>query len=100
MIFGLRSLTIADAKAGAEQLIASSAEGLIVDVPVEIDKRELAAAMGNIPFVTLDIDGGDLFPSFRVDHIRGARLATQHLISLGPTRISGIPGHPPHRTSM
>src|SRR5260370_38475279 len=34
MIFGLRSLTIAEAKTGAEQLIAASAEGLIVDVPV------------------------------------------------------------------
>src|SRR5260370_36133786 len=46
--------------------------------------------MGNIPFVTLDIDGGDLFPSFRVDHIRGARLATRHLISLGTTRMAGL----------
>jgi len=82
-----------------KQLIASSAEGLIVDVPVEIDKRELAAAMGNIPFVTLDIDGGDLFPSFRVDHIRGARLATRHLISLGHTRIAGLLGHQPYRSS-
>jgi hypothetical protein len=67
----------ADAKAGAEQLIANSAEALIVDLPVEINKLELAAVMGNIPFVTLDIDGGELFPSFRVDHIRGSRFATR-----------------------
>jgi DNA-binding LacI/PurR family transcriptional regulator len=99
MIFGLRSLTIADAKAGAEELIASSAEGLIIDIPVEIHKLELAAAMGNIPFVTLDIDGGALFPSFRVDHIRGSRLATRHLISLGHTRIAGLLGHKPYRSS-
>jgi DNA-binding LacI/PurR family transcriptional regulator len=99
MIFGLRNLTIADAKAGAEELIANSAEGLIVDVPVEINKKELAAAMGNIPFVTLDIDGGHLFPSFRVDHIRGSRLATRHLISLGHTRIAGLIGYKPYRSS-
>src|SRR3984893_8266309 len=99
MIFGLRNLTIADAKAGAEELIANSAEGLIVDVPVEINKLELAAAMGNVPFVTLDIDGGDLFPSFRVDHIRGSRLATRHLISLGHTRIAGLLGQKPYRSS-
>jgi DNA-binding LacI/PurR family transcriptional regulator len=99
MIFGLRSLTIADAKAGAEQLIASSAEGLIVDVPVQVNRLELAAAMGDIPFVTLDIDGGELFPSFRVDHIRGSRLATRHLISLGHTRIAGLLGHQPYRSS-
>ncbi len=99
MIFGLRNLTIADAKAGADELVANSAEGLIVDVPVEIDRAELAAAMGNIPFVTLDIDGGALFPSFRVDHIRGSRLATRHLISLGHTRIAGLLGHRPYRSS-
>ena len=99
MIFGLRSLTIADAKAGAEELVANSAEGFIVDVPVEIDKTELAAAMGQIPFVTLDIDGGELFPSFRVDHIRGARLATRHLISLGHTRIAGLIGYKPYRSA-
>jgi DNA-binding LacI/PurR family transcriptional regulator len=99
MIFGLRNLTITDAKAGAEQLIANSAEGLIVDLPVEIDKPELAAAIGNIPFVMLDIDGGELFPSFRVDHIRGSRLATRHLISLGHTRIAGLLGYKPYRSS-
>src|SRR3981081_3858383 len=99
MIFGLRNLTIADAKAGAEELVANSAEGLIVDVPVEINKLELAEAMGNIPFVTLDIDGGELFPSFRVDHILGSSLATRHLISLGHTRIAGLLGPQPYRSS-
>src|SRR6202022_1534852 len=79
MIFGLRNLTIADAKAGAEELIANSAEGLIVDVPVEINKLELAAAMGNVPFVTLAIDGGALFPPFRVAHLRGSGWDTPHV---------------------
>ncbi len=99
MIFGLRSLTIAEAKTGAEQLIAASAEGLIVDVPVAVSNRELAAAMGNIPFVTLDLDGGKLFPSFRVDHVLGAKLATGHLISLGHTRIAGLLGDGVYRSS-
>src|SRR5438552_3808292 len=40
MIFGLRNLTIADAKAAAEELVANSAEGLIVDVPIAINKLE------------------------------------------------------------
>ena len=40
MIFGLRNLTIAEAKVGAEELIANSAEGLIIDVPVEINRHE------------------------------------------------------------
>jgi LacI family transcriptional regulator len=99
MIFGLRSLTIAEAKTGAEQLIAASAEGLIVDVPVAVSNRELAAALGNIPFVTLDLDGGKLFPSFRVDHVLGAKLATGHLISLGHTRIAGLLGDGVYRSS-
>jgi DNA-binding LacI/PurR family transcriptional regulator len=99
MIFGLRSLTIAEAKAGAEQLIAASAEGLIVDVPVAVSNSALAAAMGNIPFVTLDLDGGRLFPSFRVDHVLGSRLATEHLISLGHARIVGLLGDGVYRSS-
>ncbi len=100
MIFGLRELTIAAAKSGAERLMADSAEGVIVDVPIPIDRRDLLAAMGKIPFVTLDIDGGDDFPSFRVDHVRGARLATRHLVSLGHTRIAGLLGHEPYRSSQ
>ncbi len=99
MIFGLRNLTIAEAKVGAEELIANSAEGLIIDVPVEINRHELARALGNFPFVTLDIDGGDLFPSYRVDHIHGSRLATRHLVSLGHRRIAGLIGYKPYRSS-
>jgi len=99
LIYGLRSLSVGEAKAGAEQLIAASAEGLIVDVPSEIDQRELATAMGNIPFVTLDMDGGKLFPSFRVDHVLGARLATRHLMALGHKRIAGLLGDYTYRSS-
>ncbi len=99
MIFGLRDLTIAEAKIGAEELIANSAEGLIVDVPVDINRNALANALGKFPFVTLDIDGGDLFPSYRVDHVHGSRLATRHLVALGHRHIAGLIGYKPYRSS-
>jgi hypothetical protein len=46
-------------------------QGVILDLPFEIDRAELSAALANVPFVGLDVDGGSVFPSFRFDHVRG-----------------------------
>lgn len=98
MTIGLSKCTISEVKKAAQELMANAAQGVIVDLPFEMNRRELYAALGDIPFVGLDIDGGNLFPSFRFDHALGAGAATQHLIDLGHQKISGLLGEPPWRS--
>jgi LacI family transcriptional regulator len=95
---GLNTFTTAEISKAAQELIANSAQGVILDLPFEIDRRELLAALPNVPFVGLDVDGGSVFPSFRFDHVRGARTATRHLVDLGHQRIAGLVGEPPWRS--
>ena len=98
MTIGLSKCTISEVKKAAQELMANAAQGVIIDLPFEMNRRELYAALGDIPFVGLDIDGGNLFPSFRFDHAQGAAAATQHLIDLGHQKISGLLGEPPWRS--
>lgn len=98
MTIGLSKCTISEVKKAAQELMANAAQGVIIDLPFEINRRELRAALGGIPFVGLDVDGGSAFPSFRFDHAQGAAAATQHLIDLGHERIAGLVGEPPWRS--
>lgn len=98
MTVGLRRFTIPEVKKAAQELMANSAQGVIIDLPFEVAQGELRAAMADFPFVGLDVDGGEVFPSFRFDHVRGALDATQYLISLGHKRIAGLIGEPPWRS--
>jgi DNA-binding LacI/PurR family transcriptional regulator len=98
MTIGLSKCTISEVKKAAQELMANAAQGVIIDLPFEINRLELQAALADIPFVGLDVDGGRLFPSFRFDHARGAGAATQHLISLGHKKIAGLVGEPPWRS--
>lgn len=98
MTIGLSKCTIADVKKATQELMANAAQGVIIDLPFEINRRELHAALGDIPFVGLDVDGGTVFPSFRFDHVQGAGAATQHLIDLGHKKIAGLVGEPPWRS--
>jgi DNA-binding LacI/PurR family transcriptional regulator len=98
MTIGLSKCSISEVKKAARELMANAAQGLIIDLPFEINRRDLHAALFDIPFVGLDIDGGNVFPSFRFDHVQGADLATRHLITLGHTKIAGLVGEPPWRS--
>jgi DNA-binding LacI/PurR family transcriptional regulator len=100
MTIGLSKCTIAEVKKAAQELMANAAQGVIIDLPFEVNRRELQAALGDIPFVGLDVDGGSAFPSFRFDHVQGAGAATQHLIELGHTKIAGLFGEPPWRSYL
>jgi DNA-binding LacI/PurR family transcriptional regulator len=98
MTIGLGNCTILEIKKAARELMANAAQGVILDLPFEINRRELQAALADIPFVGLDVDGGTVFPSFGFDHARGASVATQHLIDFGHRKIAGLLGEPPWRS--
>jgi DNA-binding LacI/PurR family transcriptional regulator len=98
MTIGLSKCTISEVKRAAQELMANAAQGVIIDLPFEINRRELHTALADIPFVGLDVDGGSVFPSFAFDHVSGARSATQHLIDLGHRKIAGLVGEPPWRS--
>jgi DNA-binding LacI/PurR family transcriptional regulator len=98
MTIGLSKCTISEVKKAAQELMANAAQGVIIDLPFEINRRELHEALTDIPFVGLDVDGGSVFPSFRFDHARGAGAATKHLIDLGHKKIAGLVGEPPWRS--
>lgn len=92
MIHALRDFSVAAIERAVSELVENSALGVLLDIPFELPKRGLRAALRNTPFVALDIDGKDLFSSCRVDHFAGARAITQHLIELGHKQVAGIMG--------
>lgn len=89
------SLTVSDHDAiteSLEHLIAQAIEGLVVIAPqVRVFDAFKQLAL-TIPLVTLDSTGTDALRSLAVDQIRGARLATRHLIDLGHEEILHISG--------
>jgi DNA-binding LacI/PurR family transcriptional regulator len=69
-------------------------DGLIL-VPEESlleDYEALVELTDGIPFVQIGARLGEELPSVIYDQMQGARLATEHLVSLGHTRIAAISG--------
>lgn len=65
---------------------------LIPLVAVNGDFEALARLTDGIPFVQVGAKLGTSIPSVMYDQAQGAKLATQHLIDLGHTRIAEITG--------
>lgn len=66
---------------------------VIVDVPMSDDHLQRMAE-AHVPIVTVGMRT-TAFSSLTVDNLRGARLATEHLVGLGHERIGLVGGHQP-----
>lgn len=78
----------------------TNVDGLILTPPV-CDKADLIRALQdeNVPYVVVSsVSLGDA-PYVMIDETAAAREMTEHLISIGHTRIAFIKGHPDHQAS-
>ncbi|CAN5883009.1 LacI family DNA-binding transcriptional regulator [soil metagenome] len=76
-----------------DKLSGSGVDGVVVIAPViGLDARQLADLHTDLPIVMTDVQVGAKIHSVILDQREGSRLATQHLIDLGHTRIAEISG--------
>ncbi|MBA3787549.1 MAG: LacI family DNA-binding transcriptional regulator [Actinobacteria bacterium] len=81
-------------------LRAKQVDGVLVDGLVLPPERIADFVREGLPIVCLDRDIDSTFvPLVQVDNRLGAKLATQHLLSLGHTRIAHVAGAPGLRIS-
>ena len=78
--------------AAARELIAHGVEGMIVNVPIELDPEKIQPSFRGIPTVVMDADGQNRVASVTLDNEAGTRLAIQHLAQLGHRKIACVSG--------
>ncbi|GGM38770.1 LacI family transcriptional regulator [Dactylosporangium sucinum] len=88
----VRSLDRHSVLDAVEQLCAQAVEGIIAIAP----KNSVADALTQVPAGTpaVGVGGADdgSVPMLRVDNVRGASLATRHLLELGHATVHHVPG--------
>jgi len=77
----------------ARELIAHGVEGMIVNVPIELDAVRIQPSFRGIPTVVMDANGKNRMATVTLDNEAGTRMATQHLAQLGHTRIACVSGN-------
>jgi DNA-binding LacI/PurR family transcriptional regulator len=78
--------------AAARELIAHGVEGMIVNVPIELDLARIQPSFRGVPAVIMDANGKNRLASVTLDNEAGTRMATRHLVRLGHTRIACVSG--------
>jgi len=91
-ITNISSNDLASIKSALDYLMSQSVEALIVIAPQVRVFEALTELQVSVPYVTLEATGLGTSHSLWVDQVRGARLATRHLIDLGHTEIMHISG--------
>jgi LacI family transcriptional regulator len=97
----LASEDIGGVTAAIDFLVAHRVEGLIIFNPPSVETR-VSALQAEVPasrppIVVLKSEPSTVFSTISVDNFGGARMATEHLLALGRTRIGHIAGPPTWR---
>jgi DNA-binding LacI/PurR family transcriptional regulator len=79
-------------RSAVDQLLERAAEALVVIVPHESILREAQSLGLDIPVVVVEGDLSETPLTAGVDNIQGARLATEHLLSLGHETVVHLSG--------
>lgn len=75
------------------QLTQQAVDGLVLITPlVGVPVETIRQLCNGVPFVLVDVEPAGDVPSAQIDQAHGARLATEHLLGLGHTRIAEISG--------
>jgi LacI family transcriptional regulator len=89
----LKDVSLDNLRFAAGELRAYGVEGVILNLPSEIDLTSLQDWLGDIPFVAVDAYGRRRYTTITVDHRAGAFIETEHLIREGHRRIACISGN-------
>jgi LacI family transcriptional regulator len=75
-----------------ETMAEQSVEGIILIAPVESSAAGFSALPAGIPVVAVEAGYASALPVASVDQLTGARLATEHLLSLGHRTVWHVAG--------
>ena len=91
-ISSLADLDASSVRAAVEALASQSVDGVIVIAPRESAARGLRDLRPGLPVVAVEAGYGGEIPVVSVDQFAGARLATDHLLSLGHRTVWHVAG--------
>lgn len=89
----IREMSFERLRGAVHELQSRGVDGLVLITPIhDVDPDAVRDLCAGTPFVMLDAAPGASAPSIVIDQREGGRLAVQHLIDLGHTRIAEIHG--------
>lgn len=89
----LSAPTLANLSSLVAQLTHEAVDGLVLITPlIGVPVKTVQRLCNGVPFVLVDVEPALDVPSVGIDQAYGARLATEHLLGLGHTRIAEISG--------
>jgi DNA-binding LacI/PurR family transcriptional regulator len=91
-IASLRAPDAHSLRRGIERLLEQGVEGVLVIAPQEAAARGLLELSADVPVVATEAAPRGVVPLVAVDQHEGARLATEHLLSLGHETVFHVAG--------
>ncbi len=93
-LVGLADIDRPALKAALDHLVNDYVDGIVLLAPVEAAVHAVAGQHTDVPLVVFEPGGEPRADSFAGDEVRGARMATQHLLDLGHHTVLHLCGPP------